>query len=392
MLVLVANLGSTSFKFRLFRMAEDGGTELASGGAERVKEHATVIEASLDDLCRRGVISHGSEIDAVAFKAVLGKGISGCVIADDAVIAAIEEIADVAPAHNPAYAEGIRQFARLLPTALRIALFETAFYQWMPEAATCYAIPPSWRDIGIRRHGFHGASHKHVAETSAAHLGRDDVARIAADLYCNGPVTLEGRPLRVISCHLGGSSSVTAIRNGVAVATSMGFSPQSGVPQNNRVGDLDASALPYAMRKLGLSLEEAELQLSRESGMFGLSAVSNDIRDIIAAAAEGNAQAKLAIDVYVHSVRHWIGASLVALGGVDALVFTAGMGENQHAIRAAICDGLEIFGLCLDAAKNAATTAVEADISRSESAARILVIPANEEKIIAREVFRKFPT
>ncbi len=389
MLILVANLGSTSFKYRLFRMDGEGGSELASGGAGRITDHAAAIEEALNELCWSGAISAAEEIDAVAFKTVLGKGVSGCVMADDSVIAALEDFAGVAPAHNPAYAEGIRLFARRLPRTHRVALFETAFYQWMPEAATCYAIPQSWRDAGIRRHGFHGASHKHVAEASAALLGREDVAAIAADLYRNGPVEPEGPPLRVISCHLGGSSSVTAIRNGVAVATSMGFSPQSGLPQNNRVGDLDAAALPHAMRTLGLSLEEAERQLASESGLLGLSGISNDIRDIVTAAGEGNGQAALAMDAFVHSIRHWIGASLVALGGVDALVFTAGIGENQPAIRAAVCDGLEAFGLCLDAEKNAATRAVEADLSAPESVARILLIPANEEAVLAREVFRK---
>jgi acetate kinase len=197
------------------------------------------------------------------------------------------------------------------------------------------------------------------------------------------------RPFRVISCHLGGSSSVTGIRNGVAIGTSMGFSPQSGLPQNNRVGELDSGAIPYAMRTLGISLDEAERQLTKESGLLGLSGVSNDIRDIVDAASSGNPDAQLALDSLVHSVRHWIGAFMIELGGIDALVFTAGIGENNPGLRAAVCQNLEGFGIHLDSAKNAACRATEADIAAAESPARILVIPANEELVLAREVYRK---
>jgi len=195
--------------------------------------------------------------------------------------------------------------------------------------------------------------------------------------------------LRVVSCHLGGSSSVIGIRNGVAIGSSMGFSPQSGVPQNNRVGDLDSGAIPYAMRSLGITLDEAERQLTKESGLLGLSGVSNDIRDIYTAAAAGNPDAQLALDTFVHSIRHWTGAFHFELGGLDALVFTAGIGENGVAVRAAVCANLEGFGIHLDAAKNAACGAAETVISTAESPVKILVIPANEELVLAREVFRK---
>jgi acetate kinase len=271
MLVLIANLGSTSYKFRLFRMDGQGQEVLAKGGYERVEDHGVVIGDSLDKLESDGVIGSRDEIDAVGFKTVLGRGLSGCVEADDRVLDALEGFALVAPAHNPPYAAGIRQFGRLLPKARRIALFETAFYQWVPEAATRYAVPAAWHDAGIRRYGFHGASHKFVAERSAELCGREDVAEVVRGLYRDGPVTLDAAPLRVISCHLGGSSSVTGIRDGVAIGTSMGFSPQSGLPQNNRVGDLDSAALPFAMRELGIDLDEAERQLTREGGLLGVS-------------------------------------------------------------------------------------------------------------------------
>ena len=389
MLILVANLGSTSFKYRLFRMAEQGGEVIAKGAYERVTDYATVIDEALVTLQRDGIIASADDIDAVGFKTVLGKDLSGCVMAGPEVIAALDGFTAVAPAHNPPYAAGIRQFAKSLPKARLVALFETAFYQWTTEASATYAVPRSWRDIGIRRYGFHGASHKFIAERSAELCGREDVAQIARRLYLDGPQAVAAAPLRVVSCHLGGSSSVTGIRNGVAIGTSMGFSPQSGVPQNNRVGDLDSGAIPYAMRTLGLTLDEAERQLTKASGLLGLSGVSNDIRDIYAAAAAGNAEAQLALDTLVHSIRHWTGAFHFELGGLDALVFTAGIGENGPIVRAAVCNNLAPFGIHLDAAKNAACAGSEAVISTDASPVKILVIPANEELVLAREVFRK---
>jgi acetate kinase len=354
-----------------------------------VTDHAVVIEDALATLQRDGIIASPDEIDAVGFKTVLGKDLSGCVIADQKTIDALDCFTAVAPAHNPPYAAGIRQFESALPKARLVALFETAFYQWTLPASYNYAIPQSWRDIGIRRYGFHGASHKFIAERSAELCDREDVAEIARRLYLDGPQVVSGKSFRVVSCHLGGSSSVTGIRNGVAIGSSMGFSPQSGLPQNNRVGDLDSAAIPFAMRTLGISLDEAERQLTKESGLLGLSGVSNDARDIEAAAVQGNAAAQLAIDANVHSIRHWIGAFLIDLGGLDALVFTAGIGENGVATRAAVCKDLEAFGIHLDPAKNAACRATEAVISTDDSPVKIIVIPANEELVLAREVYRK---
>lgn len=389
MLVLIANLGSTSFKYRLYRMESTGQDVLAKGGYERVTDYAAVIEDALATLTRDGVIASAEEIDAVGFKTVLGKDLSGCVWADELCVKALDDFAAVAPAHNPPYANGIRQFAQSLPKARLVALFETAFYQWVPDARSTYAVPQSWRDAGIRRYGFHGASHKFVAERSAELLGREDVARGTAALYQKGPATITGKPLRVVSCHLGGSSSVTGILNGVAIGTSMGFSPQSGLPQNNRVGDLDSGAIPYAMKTLGLTLEEAERQLTKDSGLLGLSAVSNDIRDINEASHAGNAHATLAIDHLIDSIRHWIGAFAWQMGGLDALVFTAGIGENGKELRASVCAGLEEFGLILDEQRNAACRAVEAELQADHSRVKVYVIPANEELVLAREVYRK---
>ena len=372
-------------------MAAAGADEtvLASGGFERVTDYAGTIDQALADLVAQGHLESIDDIDAVGFKTVLGRNLSGCVEADERVIEALEGFREVAPAHNPPYAEGIRLFGKTLPKARLVALFETAFYQWVPEAASRYAVPRAWHEAGIQRYGFHGASHKYVAERSAEMMGRDAVAEMVRGLYQNGPRPVAGEPLRVVSFHLGGSSSVTGIRNGVAIGTSMGFSPQSGLPQNNRVGDLDSGALPFAIKTLGLTLEEAEKQLTREAGLLGVSGVSNDVRDIGDAAAEGNKDAQLALEMLADSARRWASSFLFDLGGIDALVFTAGIGENRDDLRAAICRDLEGFGAELDPEKNSACRGKEAVISTDASQVKILVIPANEELVLAREVARK---
>lgn len=385
--ILVANLGSTSFKYRLYRLAGDAATPVARGGSERVTDYGAAIDRALAELADTGHVRTPGDLDAVAFKTVFGGDLTGCVLADESVEQALRATADLAPAHNPPYAEGLRIFRERLPSVPRVALFETAFYQWVPDYARRYAVPAAWYEAGIRRYGFHGASHKFVAERSADLLAWPAVADQARRLYLDGPRLLPGAPLRVISCHLGGSSSVTAIVDGVAVGTSMGLSPQSGLPQNNRVGDLDAAALPCAMRRLGLTLEQAEKQLVKESGLLGLSGRSNDLRDIKAAAREGDPRAQLAIDAFIHSIRHWVGAFWFDLGGCDALVFTGGIGENNPWLRAGVCAGLADLGLVLDCDRND-TAAPEQDLAAPESRTRILVIPANEELVVAREAAR----
>ena len=390
MKILVANIGSTSLKWRLFDCSNNGERLLHKGGFERVTDYPKAIEDCLAALKAAGVIANESELAAVGFKTVIAKDVTGCVRLDEHVLAAMAAYNGLAPAHNPPYITGIRLFAQRMPSVPLIGLFETAFYQFAPEAMTRYAVPPAWHAAGIRRWSFHGASHKFVAERSAELLGRDDVAERVRCLYLDGgKSSLNGAPpLRVISCHLGGSSSVTGILNGAAIGSSMGMSPQSGLPQNNRVGDLDAEAIPYAVKTLGITLEEAQRQLSKEAGLKGLSGLSNDMREIAEAAAKGNTGAKLALDHFVSSARHWIGAFFLELNGADALVFTAGIGENQADIRAAICANLDGLGIKLDLAKNAATRATEAVISTPDSAVKILVVPTNEELVVARETKR----
>ncbi|MGA4577608.1 acetate/propionate family kinase [Limisphaera sp. VF-2] len=389
MRILVANLGSTSLKWRLFDLSDGAERLLHRGALERVSDYAGAIETCLRQLAEAGHVRSDGDLAAVGFKAVVARGITGCVRVTEEVLRAMEEWNCLAPAHNPPYVLGMRLFGQRLPQVPMVALFETAFYQWAPPAAMEYAVPERWRAAGVRRLGFHGASHKYIAERSAELLGRPDVAARVRNLYVDGGrLPVSGPPLRVISCHLGGSSSVTPLRDGLALGNSLGLSPQSGLPHNNRVGDLDSFAIPLVMRTLGLSLEEVERQLCRESGLKGLSGLSNDIRDLLAAAAQGHAGARLALDVWVHSARHYIGAALAQLGGAEALVFTAGIGENQPGLRAAICEGWAELGIELDPTRNDQVRSAEARISSDRSRVQVWVIPTNEELVVAREVKR----
>jgi len=387
--ILVANLGSTSLKWRLFDFSSGGERMLHKGGFERVTDYPKAIGDCLQQLKDGGHIESERDLAAVGFKTIMARGVNGCVRLDESVVKAMEAFNGIAPAHNPPYISGIRLFAQQMPEVPLVGLFETAFYQWAPEAAVRYAVPEAWFEAGVRRWGFHGASHKFVAERSADLLGREDVAERARQLYVNGGATTVRKPnLRVISCHLGGSSSITGILNGVAIGTSMGLSPQSGLPQNNRVGDLDSFALPFLMRSQNLSLDEAERLMCKESGLKALSAGYNDFRDIDEQAAKGNLKAQLALDVFVHEARRWIGSFYLELNGVDALVFTAGIGENRPAFREAVCANLDQLGIVLDAAKNSSVKAQEAVISAPDSRVKVLVIPTNEELVVAREVKR----
>ncbi|MFM7099992.1 MAG: acetate/propionate family kinase [Verrucomicrobiota bacterium] len=390
MKILVANLGSTSLKWRLFDFSDGAERLLHKGGFERVTDYAQAIGDCLAQLAAAGAIRSEADLAAVGFKTVIARGITGCVRIDDVVLEAMTAYNGLAPAHNPPYLHGIRLFARRMPGVPLVALFETAFYQHAPEAMMRYAVPDAWYQLGIRRWGFHGASHKFIAERSAELLGRPDIAARARRLYRDGlQLPVDGPDLRVISCHLGGSSSITGIRNGVAIGNSLGMSPQSGLPHNNRVGDLDPEALPYAVKMLGIPVEEAQRQLSKEGGLKGLSGgLSNDVRDLGEAAARGDARARLALDVLVSEARRWIGGYLLQLNGADALVFTAGIGENRAELRAAICADLDQLGLVLDEAANSAARASEAVISAPRSRVKVWVIPTNEELVVARETRR----
>jgi acetate kinase len=284
---------------------------------------------------------------------------------NDDVIATMEQFADVAPAHNPAYVAAMREFRQRWPDVPQVAAFETAFHQTIPAARQVYAIPHQWtEELGIRRYGFHGASHRYISLRTIDLVGRD-----------------AGR--RIISCHLGGSSSVCAIENGRSVASSFGMTAQSGLPHNNRVGDFDTFALQKLL-KAGHDISDIFTQLGTHGGLLGMSGISADLRAIEAEALRGNTRARLAIDVFVESVRHYIGAYLVALGGCDVLAFTGGIGENAPGIRAAITAGLDWARIILDPGKNS-VRGEEARISKVESGAEIWVIPANEELVVAMQ-------
>jgi acetate kinase len=393
MKILVANIGSTSLKWRLFDFANNGERLLHKGGFERVTDYPKAIEDCIAELKKANAIASENELSAVGFKTVIAKNVTGCVQLDEHVLQAMTDYNGLAPAHNPPYITGIKLFAQRVPNVPLIGLFETAFHQFAPEASQRYAVPDAWYQIGVRRWGFHGASHKFIAERSAELLCRPDVAERARQLYVNnGATKISGEPLRVISCHLGGSSSITGILNGASIGTSMGMSPQSGLPQNNRVGDLDAEVLPYVTKTLGIAVDEAQKQLTKQSGLLGVSGVSNDVRDILDAANKGNVNAKLALDVFVASARHWIGSYFLQLNGADAIVFTAGTGENRAELRTAICANLDNLGIKLDEAKNHSARGAESIISAADSHVKIFVIPTNEELVVAREAKRLLET
>lgn len=388
MKILVANLGSTSFKYRLYDLADPAEPLLARGAVERVgsdrapvkifsdrgerteerpvPDHAVALALCLEQLAdpESGVLRDASDVAAIGFKAVHARGYSGVQRVTPEILRAMEEFADVCPAHNPPYVKAMRLLGERFPDLPLVAAFETGFHLDIPERRRRYAIPAEWAELGVRRHGFHGASHRYISERVAKLLGRDD--------------------LRVVSCHLGGSSSLCAVKNGKSVATSMGMSPQSGLPQNNRVGDFDPFALPFVMRETGVDLQEALRVLANRSGLDGLGGVGGDLRDIEAAASNGDPRAELALRHYVTAIRDHLGAYMVELGGLDVLVFTGGVGENSSAIRAGVCENLEPFGVRLDPERNR-TARGETPLHAEGSPAQIWAVPTNEEIVVARQ-------
>ena len=398
MLILVANLGSTSFKYQLFDM--EGATagafhdakSLARGAVERigdseslcsvemgdykneltmaVPDHGVAVAACLEQLTdpEHGVLKDASEVAAIGFKAVHGGRLSGVFAVDDNVLEAMGEMNAAAPAHNPPYIAAMKLLRERFPSLPLVAAFETDFHRTVPSARREYAIPRKWADeFQIRRYGFHGASHRYIATRVAQLLGRDDA--------------------KIISCHLGGSSSITAIDAGKSVMTSMGMTPQTGIPQNNRVGDFDPFALPLIIERTGLSLDEILSKLASEGGLLGLSNKSGDMRDLELGAEAGDAGCQLALDTFHEEVRRQIGGMMVALGRVDAIVFTGGIGEKGKLTRAAVCEGLENFGMVMDAAKNDSASSFgdgsESSFHADASQTQLWVVPTNEELIVA---------
>lgn len=367
---LIPNIGSTSFKFRVLEMPTE--QVVAEGRVERIGQAGSECANYLEAIrhCFAAICGEGkplrslSDIDAVGFKAVHAGIYAAPQIIDDAFIEALRAFSFLAPAHNPPYIEAIEAFRTALPGVPLVAVVETGTWRHMDEAATTYAVPYEWRTkYGIRRYGFHGASHRAASENILA--------------------LVASSRLRHISCHLGGSSSIAAFRDGVGLDVSMGASPQSGVPQNNRVGDVDVFAVLDMMRRLDLGPDKMAALLGKHAGLAGISGRSGDIRDLLDAAGSGDERSKLALAVFVRSIRHYVGAFLLELGGVDVITFSGGIGENSGSIRREVLRGLEELGIELDEQRNLAAKA--GMISSDRSHVKVFVIPANEELIVARE-------
>ncbi|MBM6937724.1 acetate kinase [Pseudoflavonifractor phocaeensis] len=391
MKVLVINAGSSSLKYQL--MDPDTEEVFAKGLCERIgidgrlthkvpatdgkyefdipmPTHAEAIQAVLDALtsAEHGVIKSMDEIDAVGHRVVHGgEKFAGSVKIDQAVMDALEECIPLAPLHNPANITGIRACQKVMPNVPMVGVFDTAFHQTMPAKSYIYALPYEYYENDkVRRYGFHGTSHKYVAGRAAAMLGR--------------PI----EELKIITCHLGNGSSVSAVDGGKSMDTSMGFTPLAGVPMGTRSGDLDAGILEYLMNKYGYDIKEMLNILNKKSGVQGISGVSSDFRDLETAAKEGNERAALALEAFQYSVKKLVGAYAAAMGGVDAIVFTAGVGENDGPTRMAIASGLEFMGVKMDAEANN-VRGKEAVISAADSKVKVLLIPTNEELMIARD-------
>ena len=395
MRVLVPNLGSTSLKYQLIET--DGETVLARGKIERiggnespmtwweagaageckttaqVPDHRVAIQILVDRLSRHGPsTSGGAAIAAVGFKAVHG-GLRyrGSFRVDESLLAAMQDFVPVAPVHNPIYIQAMQIFREILPGVPGVAVFETGFHATIPEYASLYSVPYEWREkYGVLRYGFHGSSHRYIAQRVPKVLGR----------------AAEG--LRLISCHLGGSSSLAAIYSGRSIETSMGFSPQSGLAQSSRSGDLDPFAVLHVMEKASLTSAAVRQILCQQSGLAGISGLCNDMRDLEKAADEGNPRAALALEAFVHEIKKCIGALAAALGGLDALAFAGGIGENSKRVRSRVCDGLGFLGVHLRQEANEEPSCSDRIISRPDTGVAILVINTNEELVVARETVR----
>jgi acetate kinase len=388
MKVLVANLGSTSFKYRLYDLPAE--TQLARGGIDRIgqaqsaafvqigahrqeatlsiPDHAAAVQICLEQLTHPefGCLKSVDEVSAIGFKAVFAGKLSGVRLVTPELLDAMERLFDVAPAHNPPYAKAMRQLKTAFPDIPLVAALETGFHDTIPAANRTYAVPYEWTEqFDVKRWGFHGASHRFIGGRISEILGKKE--------------------LRVISCHLGGSNSLCAIRNGLSMANSMGMSPQSGLPHNNRVGDFDPFALPVLMRATGKSLEQLLEDLANRSGLAGISGLSGDARDLEQAASEGHARAILAIDVFAASIRQYLGAYLTVLGGADAIVFTGGIGENSQIIRRKVCENMQFAGIELSEERNQQAIKGEFRVSSDASKVEVWVVPTNEEIVVARQ-------
>jgi len=391
MKILVINCGSSSLKYQLINMENEAC--LALGLVERIgmegskltqkannnkyiveelmKDHTDAIRLVLEALVNveHGVIKDLSEIGAVGHRIVHGgEKYAGSVIINDEVMKNLQECSKLAPLHNPANIIGINACKALMTNVPMVAVFDTAFHQTMPEVAYIYPLPYElYTNNGVRKYGFHGTSHKYVSDKAAEMMGKDI------------------KDLKLITCHLGNGSSISAIENGKSVETSMGFTPLEGIAMGTRCGSIDPAIILYIMQELNLTIDEVNDLMNKKSGVLGISGVSSDFRDIEKAAWEdGNHRAQLALDIFTYKVKKFIGSYAAVMGGVDAIIFTAGLGENSPETREDVCAGLEFLGAVLDKSKNKVRgKAVE--LNTADSKTKIFVIPTNEELVIARD-------
>ncbi len=393
--VLVINCGSSSIKYQLIDTVS--GDISAKGLIERIgfedavfscqagackgsretlpiKDHTVAMRRVLDALVNdHKAVEDLAEISAVGHRFVNGgKYFKEAVLADDAVLDRIRNILDIAPLHNPAHLLGIEACIAVMPETPQVIVFDTAFHATLPPKAFMYAVPYEMYDeLAVRRYGFHGTSHYYVSQRAADILGRSD-----------------DQDLKVITCHLGNGSSIDAVLGGKAIDTSMGFTPHEGLVMGTRTGDIDAAAILYMMKKRGISVEDMDTQINKKSGLLGVSGVSSDMREVSEAAEAGNERAQLAIDMFVYRIRKYIGSYAAVLGGLDALVFTAGIGEHAHGLRERICEDFGYLGIEIDTGKNNSKPGGEYEISTDSSKVKVLVIPTDEEGVIAKEAER----
>ena len=392
MKILVLNCGSSSIKYKLYDM--EGEKVLAQGGVERIGLDGAFIKVTLPNGEKRqimhdmpdhkegvnvvfkalldpemGALKSLDEIDAVGHRIVQGGDkFNQSMLVDKSVEDGIEELCDLAPVHNAGHLKGIRAVDALMPKTPQVVVFDNAFHSTMPDYAYLYAIPYElYEKYHVRRYGFHGTSHRYVSRRVCEILGLDQ-----ADS-------------KVITCHIGNGASIAAVLNGKVVDTSMGLTPLAGVMMGSRSGDIDPSAVTYLMEKLNMTPHEMSDFLNKKSGVLGITGISSDMRDVEAAANEGNERAVLALKMYAYRVKKYIGSYAAAMGGVDAVVFTAGVGENQTGLRADICRGLEFLGIEIDEAVNATVRGREAVISSPSSRVKVVVVPTDEEIVIARD-------
>ncbi|WP_404459012.1 acetate kinase [Sutcliffiella horikoshii] len=389
--VIAINAGSSSLKFQLFEMPSEN--VITKGLVERIglsdavftisvngekvteitdiPEHGVAVKILLKKLIDLDIIQSFDEITGIGHRVVHGgEKFNDSVLITDEILGELEELSELAPLHNPANIVGIKAFKEILPSVPAVAVFDTAFHQSMPEKSFLYSLPYEYyEDYGIRKYGFHGTSHKYVSERAAELLGR--------------PV----EQLRLISCHLGNGASIAAIEGGKSIDTSMGFTPLAGVAMGTRSGNIDPALIPFIMEKTGKTADEVLEVLNKRSGILGVSGFSSDLRDIESAAKEGNERAELALEVFASRIHKYIGSYAARMYGVDAIIFTAGIGENSDVIRARVLQGLEFMGVYWDPALNK-VRGKEAFINYPHSPVKVIIIPTNEEVMIARDVMK----